>query len=166
MAVRPWQRLHRQETRDFACALGLQPCFTPVARPESNGRAEALVRTFERGYVRGNPLPQAVTVLRQLHRSFADYNDNHLRRGLGMRSPREFIRTPLIQRHVSGLMGATPLARMEHHTDPSGTATLRERPAQSGHARMTGLGQRTNPLARECAARAMVRGRAAAALTG
>ena len=37
-----------KDTRDFACALGLQPCFTPVASPESNGLAEALVRTFKR----------------------------------------------------------------------------------------------------------------------
>ena len=81
-----------KETRDFAIALGLQPCFTPVASPESNGLAEALVRTFKRDYVRVNPLPDAVTVLQQLHRRFADYNDNHPHSGLGMRSPREFIR--------------------------------------------------------------------------
>ena len=81
-----------KDTRDFACALGLQPCFTPVASPESNGLAEALVRTFKRDYVRTNPLPDALTVLRQLHRWFADYNDNHPHSGLGMRSPREFIR--------------------------------------------------------------------------
>jgi transposase InsO family protein len=81
-----------KDTRDFACALGLQPCFTPVASPESNGLAEALVRTLKRDYVRINPLPDAVTVLQQLHRWFADYNDNHPHSGLGMRSPREFIR--------------------------------------------------------------------------
>ncbi len=81
-----------KETRDFAGALGLQPCFTPVASPESNGLAEALVRTLKRDYVRVNSLPDAVTVLRQLHRWFADYNDNHPHSGLGMRSPREFIR--------------------------------------------------------------------------
>jgi putative transposase len=80
-----------KETRDFAGALGLQPCFTPVASPESNGLAEALVRTLKRDYVRLNPLPDAVTVLGQLHRWFADYNDNHPHSGLGMRSPREFI---------------------------------------------------------------------------
>lgn len=60
--------------------------------PESNGLAEALVRTLKRDYVRVNPLPDALTVLRQLHRWFADYNDNHPHSGLGMRSPREFIR--------------------------------------------------------------------------
>jgi hypothetical protein len=41
-----------QETRDFAGALGLQPCSTPVASPESNGLAKALVRTLKRDYVR------------------------------------------------------------------------------------------------------------------
>jgi putative transposase len=81
-----------KDTRDFACALGLQPCFTPIASPESNGLAEALVRTLKRDYVRVNPLPDALTVLRQLHRWFTDYNDNHPHSGLGMRSPREFIR--------------------------------------------------------------------------
>jgi putative transposase len=32
------------ETLDFAAALGLVPCFTPVQSPESNGIAEAFVR--------------------------------------------------------------------------------------------------------------------------
>jgi transposase InsO family protein len=57
-----------KDTHDFAGALGLQPCFTPVASPESNGLAEALVRALKRDYVRANPLPDAVTMLLQLHR--------------------------------------------------------------------------------------------------
>src|SRR5262245_45618028 len=32
-----------KETLDFAAALGLVPCFTPVRNPESNGIAEAFV---------------------------------------------------------------------------------------------------------------------------
>jgi transposase InsO family protein len=31
-------------TRDFAAALNLVPCFTPVRSPESNGMAEAFVK--------------------------------------------------------------------------------------------------------------------------
>jgi putative transposase len=81
-----------RETLDFAAALGLVPCFTPVRSPESNGLAEAFVKTFKRDYVRVNPLSDAVTVLRQLTGWFADYNESHPHSGLGMRSPREFIR--------------------------------------------------------------------------
>ncbi len=33
-----------KDTRDFAMALNLEPCFTPVASPESNGLAEAAPR--------------------------------------------------------------------------------------------------------------------------
>ena len=47
-----------KETRDFASQLNLVPCFTPVASPESNGMAEAFVRTFKRDYLRINPLPE------------------------------------------------------------------------------------------------------------
>jgi transposase InsO family protein len=36
-----------KETLDFAAALGLVPCFTPVHSPESNGIAEAFVKTFK-----------------------------------------------------------------------------------------------------------------------
>jgi putative transposase len=81
-----------KETVDFAAALGLVPCFTPVASPESNGIAEAFVKTFKRDYVRVNPLPDATAVLGQLAGWFVDYNEHHPHSGLGMRSPREFIR--------------------------------------------------------------------------
>ena len=63
-----------RETLDFAAALGLVPCFTPVQSPESNGIAEAFVKTFKRDYARINPLPDAETVLRQLTGWFDDYN--------------------------------------------------------------------------------------------
>ena len=49
-AVRQWQCLPSQETFDFAAAIGLVPCFTPVNSPESNGVAEAFVKTFKRDY--------------------------------------------------------------------------------------------------------------------
>lgn len=80
-----------EETVNFAIALGLAPCFTPVRSPESNGMAEAFVKTFKRDYVRCNPCPDAATVLRQLPIWFEDYNTNHPHRGLKMLSPREFI---------------------------------------------------------------------------
>jgi transposase InsO family protein len=37
-----------RETLDFAAALGLVPCFTPVRSQESNGIAETFVKTFKR----------------------------------------------------------------------------------------------------------------------
>ena len=80
------------ETRDFATALNLVPCFTPVHSPESNGICESFVKTFKRDYVRVNALPHALTALRQIAGWFEDYNDNHPHSGLRMRSPREFIR--------------------------------------------------------------------------
>ena len=81
-----------KETRDFAAALNLVPCFTPVRSPESNGMAEAFVKTFKCDYVRVNPLPDAYTALRQIAGWIDDYNDVHPHSALRMRSPREFIR--------------------------------------------------------------------------
>ncbi len=80
------------ETRTFATALNLVPCFTPFQSPESNGISESFVKTFKRDYVRVNPLPDAITALRQIGGWFEDYNENHPHSGLKMRSPREFMR--------------------------------------------------------------------------
>jgi transposase InsO family protein len=81
-----------KETRDFALALNLVPCFTPVRSPESNGMSEAFVKTFKRDYLRVNPLPDATTALRQIAGWIDDYNEIHPHSALRMRSPREFIR--------------------------------------------------------------------------
>jgi putative transposase len=59
---------------------------------ESNGIAEALVKTFKRDYARVHPLLDAAIVLRQIARWFDDYNESHHHSALGMISPREFIR--------------------------------------------------------------------------
>ena len=75
----------------FARQLGLKPCFTPVKSPESNGIAEAFVKTLKRDYVHVTPLPAAATVLGLIAGWIEDYNDNHPHSGLKMRSPREFI---------------------------------------------------------------------------
>jgi transposase InsO family protein len=79
------------ETIDFAMALGLVACFTPVRSPESNGVCEAFVKTLKRDYVRVNPCPDALSVLQLLPAWFDDYNTVHPHSGLQMRSPREFI---------------------------------------------------------------------------
>ena len=81
------------ETIDFAIRLGLVPCFTPVRSPQSNGMAEAFVKTFKRDYVYVHDRPDAQTVLSQLPRWFEDYNENHPHKGLRLKSPREFIRS-------------------------------------------------------------------------
>jgi putative transposase len=81
-----------KETRDFAAALNLIPCFTPIRSPESNGMSEAFVKTFKRDYLRINPLPDAQTALRQIAGWIDDYNEIHPHSALRMRSPREFIR--------------------------------------------------------------------------
>jgi putative transposase len=81
------------ETIDFAIGLGLVPCFTPVRSPQSNGMAEAFVKTFKRDYVYVHDRPDAKTVLSQLSAWFEDYNESHPHKGLQMKSPREFIRS-------------------------------------------------------------------------
>ena len=52
-----------QKTIEIAVALNLVPCFTPVESPESNGMAEAFVKTFKRDYVRVSPIPNAAAAL-------------------------------------------------------------------------------------------------------
>ncbi len=49
-----------KDTLDTATALGLKLCFTPVRSPESNGIAEAFVKTFKRDYARLSisPMPR------------------------------------------------------------------------------------------------------------
>ncbi len=46
------------ETRRFAREIGLEPRTTPIESPQSNGMAEAFVRTIKRDYVRVSPRPR------------------------------------------------------------------------------------------------------------
>ena len=78
-------------TRSFARELGLEPRTTPVESPQSNGMAEAFVRTIKRDYVRISPVPDAHTVLQLLPVWLAHYNEVHPHKALGYRSPREFM---------------------------------------------------------------------------
>lgn len=79
------------DTRSFARDIGLEPRTTPIESPQSNGMAEAFVRTIKRDYVHVSPRPDAVTVMHQLSSWFAHYNEVHPHKALGYRSPREFI---------------------------------------------------------------------------
>ena len=81
-----------RDTCEFARSVGLLVCTTPAYSPESNGMAEAFVKTFKRDYVYVNRLPSAIEVIAQLPTWFADYNEIHPHKGLGMRSPREYLR--------------------------------------------------------------------------
>ena len=81
-----------KDTLDTATALGLKLCFTPVRSPESNGIAEAFVKTFKRDYARLSILPDAKTVIALLPAWFEDYNEVHPHSGLKFLSPREFLR--------------------------------------------------------------------------
>ncbi|MDX1103915.1 transposase, partial [Sinorhizobium medicae] len=71
--------------------IGMEPCTTPVRSPQSNGMAEAFVKTFKRDYVAVNPTPDAETVMAQLPFWFEHYNNLHPHSALGYQSPREFI---------------------------------------------------------------------------
>jgi putative transposase len=79
------------ETRRFAKEVGFLPLTTLVESPQSNGMAEAFVRTFKRDYVDVNAKPDAVTVMQSLPGWFDHYNELHPHRALGYLSPREFI---------------------------------------------------------------------------
>lgn len=79
-------------TRLFGKVHGLDVCTTPAYSPESNGMAEAFVKTFKRDYVYLGDVTSAEAVLRQLPRWFADYNENHPHKGLKLLSPNQFRR--------------------------------------------------------------------------
>jgi putative transposase len=79
------------DTRSFARDIGLEPRTTPIESPQSNGMAEAFVRTIKRDYVRVCPRPNAESVMCQLPSWIAHYNEVHPHKALGYRSPREFI---------------------------------------------------------------------------
>lgn len=90
------------ETKVFARAIGLEPRTTPIESPQSNGMAEAFVRTIKRDYVRVSPCPDAASVIAALSGWFRHYNTVHPHRALRYRSPREFIAERSNQETVSG----------------------------------------------------------------
>lgn len=81
-----------RDTRKMAKDLGLSVCTTPYRSPESNGMAEAFVKTFKRDYVSMHEIPDAIALMQRLPEWFDDYNENHPHKALKMRSPREFRR--------------------------------------------------------------------------
>lgn len=80
------------ETVHFARGLGFEVCTTPAYSPESNGMAEAFVKTFKRDYVAFGDRQNAFQVIQQLPKWFNDYNELAPHKGLRMLSPRQFLR--------------------------------------------------------------------------
>lgn len=80
------------KTVSFARNIGFEVCTTPSYSPESNGMAEAFVKTFKRDYVWFGELKNAFEVMQQLPAWFNDYNENAPHKGLKMMSPRQFLR--------------------------------------------------------------------------
>ena len=82
-----------RETVLFGRSIGLVICTTRPYSPESNGMAEAFVKTFKRDYVWLGDLSCASRVVEQLPGWFDDYNENAPHKGLKMMSPRQYIRS-------------------------------------------------------------------------
>jgi putative transposase len=94
-----------RETRRLGREIGLRPCITPIESPQSNGMAEAFVKTLKHDYARVSPCPNAASVLRQLDGWFKHYNTVHPHKALGYRSPREF-RKILVAETTENAVGA------------------------------------------------------------
>jgi putative transposase len=116
------------ETRKLAREIGLVPCTTPIESPQSNGMAEAFVKTFKRDYARVSPRPDAATVLRQLDGWFEHYNTVHPHKALGYRSPCEF-REQSVEETTENAVGAV---RRAHGSTMSADALGSRPPAAEG----------------------------------
>jgi putative transposase len=80
-----------RETVAFARGLVFDVCTTPAYSPESNGMAEAFVKTFKRDYTSFDRLKNAIDVMSKLSGWLDDYNENAPHQGLKMMSPRQFL---------------------------------------------------------------------------
>jgi putative transposase len=110
-------------TIEIALALNLVPCFTPVESPESNGMAEAFVKTLKRDYVRVSLIPNAAAALALVDSWMEDYNTVHPHSRLGYRSPREYILSQPVA--CSGLTGSTPIRKSLNRLKRSATTSRR-----------------------------------------
>ncbi len=81
-----------RETVAFGRSLGMDIRTTPIYSPESNGMAEAFVKTFKRDYVWFGDLSNAEAVMSQLPGWMEDYNEKAPHKALNMLSPREFLK--------------------------------------------------------------------------
>jgi len=96
--------------------FGLVPRTTPLESPQSNGMAEAFVRTLKRDYVRLSPVPDGESVLRQLPGWLAHYNELHPHRAVD--TLRAFSAAAIFRNGVapaawtSSITGASSAARL------------------------------------------------------
>jgi putative transposase len=79
-----------KESKSIGQSLNLKSCFTMAYSPESNGMAEALVKTLKRDYVYASDCLDPETVLKMLPAWIKDYNENAPHSSLGMLSPIEY----------------------------------------------------------------------------
>ena len=80
------------DTVRYGRTRGLDVRTTPSYSPESNGMAEAFVKTFKRDYVWLGDLSSATRVREQLDAWFEDYNENAPHKALKLKSPRQYRR--------------------------------------------------------------------------
>jgi putative transposase len=120
-----------RKTQAFAGDIGLVPRTTPIQSPQSNGMAEAFVKTIKRDYARVAMRPDAASVLHQLDAWFEHYNSVHPHKALGYRSPREF-RKQMMEKTTENAVGA---GRRTHEGTLSwGAITSSPPAAHSGNA--------------------------------
>lgn len=81
-----------KDTLAFAREVGVISCFTPVRSPESNGMAEAFVKTIKRDYASVKQLPNACHAIKEMSGWIEDYNEYAPHKGLKWLSPRQFRR--------------------------------------------------------------------------
>ena len=129
------------ETRKLARDIGFLPCTTPLESPQSNGMAEAFVKTIKRDYARVNPCPDARSVLRQLDDWFEHYNSIHPHKALRYRSPREFRQQMMMESMMEGTTAIAVGALRRPHAWPMSTEAVGSRPqaARSAVARSASL---------------------------
>jgi putative transposase len=115
-----------RDTRTFARDIGLLPKTTPLESPQSNGMAEAFVRTFKRDYVRVGDCADAQTVLRSLPAWFTHYNEVHPIAPWD-KGPQGSSSVPSSQPDLLDLSGATTRGSFLRSSRPAGplTATAR-----------------------------------------
>jgi putative transposase len=88
------------ETVNFGRSLGLDIRTTPPYSPESNGMAEAFVKTFKRDYMWFGDLKDALAVMSQLPKWVEDYNEKAPHKALNMLPPREYLKREMLKRCV------------------------------------------------------------------
>ncbi|RYZ62637.1 MAG: IS3 family transposase, partial [Proteobacteria bacterium] len=110
------------ETRAFGRSLGMLVCNTPAYSPESNGMAEAFVKSFKRDYVYVHRLDDAASVMQQLQGWFDDYNERHHASWLENALASRVQTTPIKRLGVSGLTGATPRPHRRQRSIPASSA--------------------------------------------